>query len=115
MKNLILLVILSCFTYFFVIYVNGNEYKKTSNSITICVDSTCTETKMSCVLYDIYNNQVGNCGINQLYTNCCTVDSVQYPASYYWKVVTRSQTCTGSPFQYNGGQLTINFSCDSCQ
>jgi|GEM_PF-1549705 len=53
---------------------------KTPDTITICLDSTCTlSTPITCKLYDSNSVLVRECNITSLSGRCCTVDSVPYP------------------------------------
>lgn len=89
---------------------------KTPDTITICLDSTCTlSTPITCKLYDSNSVVIRECNITSLSGRCCTVDSVPYPRTYRWAINNDTTKCQGNTFFYTGGNLTINFSCNNCR
>ncbi|MCI0715556.1 MAG: hypothetical protein L0Y77_04445 [Chlorobi bacterium] len=115
MKTLLALTL--CFLSLFAIYgITSTSSNSSDNSITICLDSTCAEDIWTCRLYDSTNTNIGTCIVSpQTILRCCTVKDIPFPRTYYWKISNDSTTCTGNNFFYEGGKLTVNFSCNNCQ
>ncbi len=100
----------------FFISQSNNNYFPAYGPISICLDTNCiTGITWTARLYDSNNVNIKTCVINPAESNCCIVDSVPYPAQYRWRIFSDSLNCTGSYFNYTGGDVVITFSCINCR
>ena len=99
------------------VFTSAFDFQNNSgNNIKVCLEATCpTGHVYTCTLYDTTGNPVKDCSIGISSKRCCTVDSIQYPATYYWRVESDSLNCRGSNFLYTGGDMTISFPCTDCR